>query len=131
MAGYNRFPELAAQFGPILSQIVKKTALDLQGQAASRAAVDTGFMKNSIYVVTSDTSTYGNAGAPQGDSYLLPEVAAPSDQYTAYAAVGANYAVYVNYGTRFQPAQPFWEPAIDAVAPSFEAALGALESKLK
>lgn len=26
--------------------------------------------------------------------------------------VGAPYAVYVNYGTRYMHAQPFWEPAL-------------------
>lgn len=131
MDGFNRFPELAAQFGPVLSQMVRKAAFDLQAQAASRAPVDTGFLRNSIYTVTARNSTYGAAGAPSGDSYLLPEVAAPDDAYTAYVAVGANYGAFVNYGTRFQPAQPYWEPAVDAVMPSFEEALGLLESKLR
>lgn len=26
--------------------------------------------------------------------------------------VGAHYGIYVNYGTRYMRAQPFWEPAI-------------------
>ena len=131
MAGFNRFPELAAQFGPILSQVVRKTALDLQAQAATAAPVDTGFLRNSIYMVASDGSTYGGTGSPPGDSYLMQEVAAPDDQYTAYVAVGANYGAYVELGTRHMPAQPYFYPAVDAVAPSFEAALGSLEGQLK
>lgn len=128
--GFNRFPEIAERFGPALAQVVKKTALDVQALAASNAPVDTGFLRNSIYTVTSQGSTYGDAGSPPGDSYLLPEVGAPSDEYTAYVAAGANYAAYVNYGTRFMVAQPFWEPAIDAGQAALEAAMSKFESML-
>lgn len=127
---FNHFGDIANNLKPVLSQIVRKTAFDLQATAASNAPVDTGFLRNSIYTVTSQDSTYGGAGSPPGDSYLLPEVDTPPDDLTAYVAVGANYGVYVNYGTRYMTAQPFWEPAIDAVTPEFEAALSAIESKL-
>lgn len=127
---FNHFGNIANNLKPVLSRIVRKTAFDLQAMAASNAPVDTGFLRSSIYVKTSQDSTYGGAGSPPGDSYLLPEVDTPPDDLTAYVAVGANYGAYQEYGTRFQPGTPFLAPAIDAIQPSFEAALGAIESQL-
>lgn len=131
MAGFNHFGQVSEELDILLSQIVRKAAFDVQAQAASNAAVDTGFLRNSIYTVTTEGSTYGRAGSAPGDATLLPEVPGPGDKHTAYVAVGASYGAYVNYGTRYQPAQPFWEPAIDAVVPSLNAALEAIESQLR
>lgn len=129
--GFNHFPQIADQLGKALSQVVRKTAFDLQAAAASNAPVDTSFLRNSIYVKTSQESTYGTGGGPtHKDSYLLPEVESPPDDKTAYVAAGANYSVYVEMGTRHMSAQPYLAPAADAVQPSFEAALSAIESQL-
>lgn len=132
---FNRFPQIADNLKPVLSKVVRKTAFDLQAMAAANSPTDTGFLKSSIYVKTSQDSTYGEAGSPPGDSYLLPEVEEPPDELTAYVAVGANYGIFVELGhhTRsgsYVPAQPYLAPAVDAVQPSFEAALGAIESQL-
>lgn len=128
---FNHFPQISEELDTVLSQIVRKTALDVQAHAASQAPVDTGFLRNSIYTVTSEGSTYGGAGSPPGDATLLPQVPGPSDKTTAYVAVGASYGAFVNYGTRHMAARPFWEPAVDAVRPSFEAALETVESQLR
>jgi len=131
MAGFNRFPEIVAKFGPAVSQIVRKSAFDVQALYAATCARDTGFMANSAYVVTSKESTYGQGGVtPPKGAYLLPEHAKPEDEYTAHIAVGANYAIFPEMGTRYQPAQPAFYPAVDSVEPSFMAAMGKLEDAL-
>lgn len=131
MAGFNHFPEIAAKFGPAVGQVVRKTAFDVQAIYASTAPRDTGFMVNSAYVVTSKESTYGQGvGTPPKDSYLLPEVARPSDDYTAHFAVGANYAVYPELGTRYQTAQPAFYPAMETGQAALEAAMSKFESLL-
>lgn len=122
---FNHFAQIAEAFKPAISQVVRKTALDIQAQAASRAPVDTGFLRSSVYTVTSEGSSYHS-----GD-HMLPEVGAPPDDQSAYAAVGAEYGVYVNYGTSHMSARPFWEPAIDAVRPGFESAVSAIQAKLE
>lgn len=94
----NRLGAIAAGLRPQLSQVVDKTGFDLEAREKELAAVDTGFMRNSIqYEKTGDLS--------------------------GVVAVGAEYAPYVNYGTSRSPAQPFVEPAVDAVRPGFEAAV--------
>lgn len=122
---FNHFNSIADALGSACSKVVRKGAFDIQAQAVRRAAVDTGFLRNSVYTVTSEGSSYHSGGK------MLPEVPGPPDDQSAFAAVGAEYGVYVNYGTSHQPAQPFWEPAIDAVRPGFEAAVAAIQDKLK
>ncbi len=125
---FNHFSQIAEALPVVLGQIVRKTALDcqanIQGFIRANGQVDTGFMVNSVYTVTSEGSTYS------GGADALPEVGG-ADQTTAYVAVAANYAVYQNYGTRFQPGKPFFEPGIEQTRPGFEAACAALEEKLR
>lgn len=130
---YNAFPELAAALRDAVSQAVRKAAFDIQKTAAENAPVDTGFLKNSIYTVTSTASTYGQ-GASSGDgppgNSLLEEVAPPTSSTEAVVAVGANYGVYVELGTAHAPAQPYLIPAAEAEAPKLTAALSRLEDAL-
>lgn len=125
---FNHFGAIADALPQVFGQIVRKTAFDCQGniQGFIRAngQVDTGFMVNSVYTVTSEGSTYS------GGEQALPEVGG-ADQTTAYVAVGANYAIFQNYGTRFQPGKPFFEPGIEQTRPGFDAACSALEDRLR
>lgn len=130
MAGFNHFGDIANVLTGAASQVVRKTAFDIQAGYQARAARDTGFMANSAYVVTSQDSNYGGGSPPKGAT-LLPEVARPDSDQTAYVAVGASYAIYVELGTRFQPAQPAFFPSVEAARPGFEAAVAAIEDQMK
>ena len=126
----NGFDDVADQLHTLASQAVRKVAFDLQANAASKAPVDTGFLRSSIYVVTSDDSTYGQASsAPEGAS-LLPQVDAPDDDLTAYVGVGASYAVYQELGTVHSPAQPFLTPAAEQAKQTLDAVMDAIAQKL-
>lgn len=83
-----------------MSLATRKAAFDIEAQAKTRAAVDTGNLKNSI-----------NAN---GDG-LEWRVDSP-----------AEYSVYVEFGTTRAGAQPFLVPAVEMVRPSFIAALKTL-----
>lgn len=125
---FNHFPIIANLLDKFLVQAVKTTAFKLQvnikAQIQANGQIDTGFMFDSVYTVTSDGSTY------IGGEHSLPEVEAPPDDKTAYVAVGALYGVYQNYGTRYLPPRPFFEPAIDATEPEFGVTLSSAESYL-
>ena len=76
---YNILPEVAAKMLETLDQIIRKSAFDIQAAAQANITtndqIDTGFMKNSVYVVTNKDSTYGDVGAPVKEGQeLLPEV---------------------------------------------------------
>ena len=138
---FNRFGDIANNLPDVLSKIVRKVAFDIQSDAQSLAPRDTGFMANSIYTKTSQDSSYGQCknppvkitkkGRPYKDPpHLLEEVESPPDDLTAYIAVGANYGIYVEYGTRHMAAQPYLTPAVEAGQSALESAAMAIESML-
>ncbi len=127
MGNFNHFPQLRDALRAASGRFVKKAAFDIQAEAATRAPVATGFLKNSIYVVTSDSSTYGAQGTAAA---MLPEVPAPDTDTEAIIAIGAPYGIYVEYGTVRMAAQPYLVPAAEAVRPSFEAAMRRLEAAM-
>lgn len=156
---FNHFDKIADTLEPTLSKVVRKTAFDIQAKAAENAPVDTGFLKNSIYVVGAGYNTYGRGVKKAGElkankkgvisnrrrkahakrlqrqkeqeAMLLPQIPQPSEAMTAFAAVGANYGEIVELGSVRQPAHPYFYPAVDAVKPSFDAAINAVQAKLE
>ena len=129
---FNDFDQVADALPDILSNVVRKAAFEIQSDAQSLAPRDTGFLANSIYVKTSRESTYSQVEQPtEKDASLLQEVDTPPDDQTAYVAVGANYAVYVEYGTVHQPAQPYLTPAVEAGQTALEKAASAIEGMIQ
>ncbi len=128
---FNRFPEIAAKFPVQLHNVVVQTTDIIQELADANAPKRTGFMASNIYKVTSEGSTYGQGQAPPTDDvYLLPPGPGVSDPYTGYVGCAANYSVFVEMGTRFMSAQPFFYPAVEEGRSRFEAALAAMWSFL-
>lgn len=91
---------ILAQARQAASEIVRKTALDLSAQAKQRSPVDTGYNRASI-------------------------VARKVNDLTYQVSVGSEYGFYLEYGTYKMAPQPYFNPAIEHVAPSFEAAMRA------
>jgi hypothetical protein len=121
---FNNWGKIADSIKPACKAVVKKTAFDAEGQIKAQITandqVDTGFMRNSVYVVTSDSSTY------KGGEKALPEVAKPSSETEAYVAVAAEYAIHQNYLF-----QAFFEPGMERVRPGFDAAMRAIKAKME
>lgn len=103
---FNRFPELAAKVPGLVSEIVRKAALDVEGQAKTFVPIDTGALHDSIDVQM------------EGD-------------LTAVIAPHTEYAAFVEFGTFKMSAQPYMTPAAEAVRPAYVQALTQLESRLK
>lgn len=78
--------------------VVAKSARDLEAAATVAAPVDTGYLRGSI------SSAIRGLEAEVGPT--------------------ANYGHYVEGGTSRMAPQPYLFPALDRVAPSFEAAMG-------
>lgn len=103
---YNNFPKIAAKLPQAVNAIVRKAAFDVEAHAKSVVPVDTGKLKNSITTeMTSQTS--------------------------AIVAPHTEYAIYVEFGTRKQRAQPYMRPAAEKVRPAFIAACSRLEEHLR
>lgn len=100
---FNRFPAIKANMVMVAEAATAKAALDMEGQMKTRAPVDTGFLKNSVQATKVGPAHWR-------------------------VTVGADYGVYLEYGTRFMAAQPFFFPAIAEVSPSFLAAMRRITS---
>jgi hypothetical protein len=46
-------------------------------------------------------------------------------------AVAAYYGMYQNYGTRYQPGRPFFEPGVEATRSGFDAAMAAIQRAIE
>jgi HK97 gp10 family phage protein len=86
------------QFRAEVEGIVRKTAFLLEGKAKQLAPVDTGFLRNSITTQKLADATYS-------------------------VAVGAEYGIYVEFGTRWMRAQPYFTPAIEEARRYFDGEL--------
>ncbi len=125
----NRFPELAAKLKPSLQKGVQATGELMVSNIAGPAPRRTGFMADNVYVSGPLSSTYGAGPAPPTDDvYLLPEVK-PTDDMTANVGAAANYSEYVNYGTVYMPAQPFFDQGVEATRGTFLAIMQAALSE--
>lgn len=154
---FNHFDKVAKSLESTLSKVTRKTAFDIQAKAAEKAPVDTGFLKNSIYVTGTGYNTYGRGVqkakplSTKGfvsrrrlqahvkrldrqraqEAMLLPEIPPPPTPTDAFVAVGANYGAFPEFGTVRQPAKPYFYPAVDEASVGFEAAIAALKEKLE
>lgn len=94
----NRLPAIAAMLRPRAEAVISKAAHDIEAAAKSQAPVDTGALRNSIQ-------------------------AHPEAALAWVVAVGVEYGIYQEFGTRKMAAQPYLIPAFQRVAPSLIAAL--------
>lgn len=94
---FDRLATLPAEVRRRLSLAVRKSAADVEARAKVRAPVDTGALKNSIQ-------------------------ARPVDELTSEVVVGVDYAAHQEFGTVKMAAHPYLRPAVEEVAPAFDAA---------
>ena len=69
--------------------VLRKVSKDIEADAKTRAPFKTGFLRNSI-----------------GARVI--------NQFNAEVTVAANYAAYLEHGTRKMAARPFFSPAVEA-----------------
>lgn len=86
------FDAAADQIVQAVVRGVRITAYQIETRAKLDAAVDTGFMRGSIFV----------------ENFEPTKTQVQSD-----VGVGAEYGIYVDMGTHKMPAQPFFTPAVE------------------
>ncbi|NLD42336.1 MAG: hypothetical protein GX657_02460 [Chloroflexi bacterium] len=140
----DRLRDLPKRLWEAGDRLVRRTALDIERRAKAGAPVDTGFLRNSIYTVTSQGSGYDRAlghaertdakrragqrkSAATGQwvdvAGAMMEEAVGAGFLSAIVAVGAEYGVFVEYGTLDQAAQPYLEPAVEDATDAWEEGL--------
>lgn len=92
---YNRIPQLIAAVEANARAGVVKHANLIASDARARAPVETGFLRSSIHVESVSTGKEANI------------------------VVGADYGLFVEYGTYKMAAQPYLNPALEADKQAF------------
>jgi hypothetical protein len=119
-ATFNLLPEIINLLGDIPDKLVTECAQQIVPVAKANCPVLSGSMQSTIYMKTNSQSTYGVGFIdPPEDSYIMEEIETPPSG-TAYVAVGDNYGIYVELGTRKMGAEPFLIPALELVGQSFQ-----------
>lgn len=93
----------AGTVGARASQVVRKTAHDIEAQGKQFAPVDTGNLRNSIGSTVTGDGRFGIIEAEIGPT--------------------ANYGAYVEFGTSRHGPAAYMGPALDRHTPGFVAAL--------
>lgn len=82
-------------------------AFQVEAEAKVNAPVDTGFMRNSSYVVGAGQNTF--VPRHDGDKETTPSPATPQDDQEVVIGFAADYTIYV------ESTQPFIYPALQSV----------------
>jgi HK97 gp10 family phage protein len=120
-----------------MHEIVDEAAGQVQTRASQLAPVDTGALRNSIYVNNGDASDYsqrvGTAQSLNPDMVALEELdpefvisvstSPGNDSYISVVGVAADYGLFQELGTSRNRAQPFMLPAALGVQDDFETAM--------
>ena len=115
--------ELIEHSENMVDQAIRATAFEVAAIATSLAAVDTGAMRASIFVRTSDSNGFDQAkmeaeAMNPGSSAHDPTPTGSIKKGTAMIAPGMEYSAFVEFGLG-QPAQPFLTPAMEKAEGAF------------
>lgn len=91
---------------------VRAVAFQVEALSKIKAPVDTGSLRNSIYVAMKDSNK-----PPAEATEQLPE---PKDSLTAFIGPSVEYAIYQELGTSQMAPQPFMLPALREVERQLE-----------
>ncbi len=115
-SSFNNFSKIAGALPGVCAEIVSETAVECISNIK-------GFIRANGQI--SNITTAGHV-------HMIDSVHdenGPNEQ-TKLVIVGAPYAMFPNYGTRFMPGKPFFEPGIEQTRPGFESRLRSIESRL-
>jgi HK97 gp10 family phage protein len=115
---------LVIKFPEMVDKAIRATAFDVEANAKSMAAVDTGAMRASIFTKTHSSNGFEDAGGEalghNNDAEINDPTPATPPLMTAYVAPGVNYAYFQEFGTGKMAAHPFMTPAVEKADEAFE-----------
>lgn len=110
-----------------VADAIAKAGFAVEGRAKTKAPVDTGALRASIYtsLASGDRSNDAMADAqarnPDAETNPLPT---PRDNHTAYVGPSVEYAMAIELGSAARAAQPYLLPAVRETEKEFLALVG-------
>lgn len=106
-------PAIQEDFDNSRLRALLESAVTVEGRAAARAPVDLGNLRGSItFSVSGQPTVFQQVVEQQGGRFLSPGETLSAPDGTAIVGTIVAYAVYQEFGTRFQMPQPFLLPAL-------------------
>lgn len=106
-------PRIQQDFLDSRQRALIEAAVTVEGRAAARAPFDLGNLSNSItFSVSGQPSVFQQVVEQQGGRLLRPGETLSAPEGTAIVGTIVLYAVYQEFGTRFQRPQAFLLPAL-------------------
>jgi HK97 gp10 family phage protein len=124
---FNNLPKIAASARGQIGAVVRKTALDLETVTKeSMQGQKSGLIYHRPGGAQHQSSAPGEA--PAVDTGVLVNSIQDlfESELLAYVYTNTQYARYLEFGTAFMEARPFFKPAADQVRPAFLAAVKAV-----
>lgn len=106
-----RLNSIIQNTGRNTQQMLKAIGFQIEAKAKMKAPIDTGALRNSIYVADQD-----NNNPPFESDETLPNPPTNS----VYVGPSVEYAIYQELGTSFMSPQPFMIPALREVERDLE-----------
>jgi HK97 gp10 family phage protein len=107
-----------------LKKAILETAIKVHANAVPNAPADTGALRNSIMWRTPWDGDGGFNTQPKEKAPNSAKLEIRPQGLEGIVGTNLNYAVYQEFGTRYQRAQPFLRPAGDAVRGATAAEIG-------
>jgi HK97 gp10 family phage protein len=115
---FDHWDEVADEMDQKVNQLVRVTIFKAEARAKPLARVDTGDMRNELYVRTEDSSSRTTSA---GNDSFVEVPATPHNE--AWLVGGSGHTIYNEFGTSRMSAQPMIVPGIESVRHSFLEAL--------
>ena len=116
----NNWGTIASKLKPSVQQGIKVVATNIQTYAQQNAHYVTGFMSTNVYANGWWGSDYGQGVEPPNDDVYLLEEVQPENDLQAIVGAAANYSIYQEMGTYKMSANPWFIPAVETAATTFE-----------
>ena len=107
-----------------LKSSILETAIKVHAEATAKQQPDTGLLRNSIMWRTPWDGDGGFNTQPKDKAPNSAKLEIRPQGLEGIVGTNVNYGVYVEFGTRYQRAQPFLRPAVMAVRGATAAEIG-------
>lgn len=140
---YNHLPQISAEIRPTVSQVVRKTAFDLEADVKKEMAKKKSgrtYRRGSFYDIktrkaleyrTHVASAPGEAPAVDYGQLINSIQTQHETDLTSTVGTGVSYATPLEYGSRKMAPRPVWRPVADKLRPMFIEAITQLLQRLK
>lgn len=120
---YNRIPQIQASIRPLISQVVRKTALDVEAEVKNEMRAPKSGRLYRRGSRTHQASAPGQAPAVDLGQLINSVQVENVSELTSKVGTNTEYAYGLEFGSRRVAARPVWRPVIEKLRQPFIAAL--------